>query len=44
MAVNVKIVLPQYMTLCTLVNKHGLEVDIKMGLTAVGCGAYSHDS
>jgi hypothetical protein len=43
MAVNVKIMLLQYMMLCTLVNNHGLQVNIKMGLISVGCGANSHD-
>jgi hypothetical protein len=43
MAVNITIMLPQYMMLCTLVNKHGLEVNNKMGLTATECAANSND-
>jgi len=44
MAVNITIKLPQYMMLCTLVNRRGVEVNIKIGLKAIGCRANSHDS
>jgi hypothetical protein len=36
MAVNIKIMLPQDMMLCTLVNRCGWKVNIKTGLTEIG--------